>query len=88
MRKLPDDTEYQPINEEASSASWPIFNVIKASQLNSLDPEISIQRRSNGLLKRTKLGIGDFTSLELFCDDVELCCVICTATVEAEAVHE
>jgi hypothetical protein len=71
MQKLPDGTEYEPINEEASSASWPIFNVITASHLNSFDPEISTQRRFNGQLKRKKLGIGDFSSLELFCDDVE-----------------
>jgi hypothetical protein len=71
MKTLPDGTEYQPLNEDALSTWWPIFRAIKASQLNWFDVGISIQNRFNGLLKRKKHGLGDFTSLSLFCDDVE-----------------
>ena len=61
-----------PNIDETYDIWWGIFNVIRASHLNTFDPEMSIQYRSGGKLNRQKIGTQHFTSLALFCDDVEL----------------
>jgi hypothetical protein len=69
-KKLPSGEEYQT-NEEALSIWWALVRAIKASHLNSLDPLLSTQHKFDGMLKREKVGMQDFTSLSLFVDDVE-----------------
>jgi hypothetical protein len=70
MKKLPSGEEYQ-INEEAPFISWALLDAIRASHLNSLDPLLSTQHKFDGILKREKVGMQDFTSLSLFMDDAE-----------------
>jgi hypothetical protein len=79
VEKLPNGEEYRPQCEEAHSVSWALYNMIKASQLNTVDVALSIQHRFGGKLKREKVGWQDFTSLSLFMDDVDVCCAIFTA---------
>ena len=48
-----------------------IFAVIRASHLNSFDPMLAFRHRSDGILRRSKEGDQDISSLSLFRDDVE-----------------
>jgi hypothetical protein len=49
-----------------------LIPVIEASQLSALNPGLSIQHGRSDKPVRSKQSICDFTSLELFADDVEL----------------
>jgi hypothetical protein len=62
---------YKPYNTEGGAISSAVFDAIRASHLNSRDPAISIQHKFAGRLKRQKNGRQHFTSISLFCDDVE-----------------
>ena len=66
-----DGTKYKPHNKEAHAIGYAIYKAILASQLNTRAPAVSIQKRFDGTLKRQKVGLQQFTSLSLFCDDVE-----------------
>jgi hypothetical protein len=70
-QKLPSGEEYKPYNEESDSILWALLYTIRASYLNTFDPTMSIQHKFDGKLKRQKQGTQDFTSLSLFCDEVE-----------------
>jgi hypothetical protein len=62
--------KYRPFNEE--HAVWvAILETIKASHLNTFDPQLAVRHPFLGALKRKKAGMQDFTSLSLFTDDVE-----------------
>jgi hypothetical protein len=65
------DSWGEPYNEEAHAIRRAILNAIRASQLNTLEPALSINNRFDGTLKRKKVGLQDVTSLSLFRDDVE-----------------
>jgi len=67
----PDGTTYRLPNDEAHSLGWAIYQAILASQLNMLDPAVSVQKRFDGTLKRQKTSVQEVTSLSLFRDDVE-----------------
>jgi hypothetical protein len=54
-----------------SRIRWVILSAIRASHLNTFDPAASIQRKSYREFKRQKVGMQYFTSLSLFCDDVD-----------------
>jgi hypothetical protein len=71
MRTLPNGKQYQPPCDESWSLWWPLFMMIKASHLETLPVELSIQHRFNGDLNRKTLGLQGSTSLSLFVDDVE-----------------
>src|SRR5262249_18527579 len=58
-------------NEESFAIFRATLNTIKASDLNTFDPALSVQHRFGGKLKRQKKHTQDFTSLALFRDDVE-----------------
>jgi hypothetical protein len=62
---------YKPYNTEGGAISSAVFDAIRASHLNCRDPAISIEHKFAGRLKRQKNGRQDFTSISLFCDDVE-----------------
>lgn len=66
-----DGTKYKPYNKEAHGIWRVIYKAIRASQLNVLEPAVSLRNRFTGTLKRQKIGLQDFTSLSLFRDDVE-----------------
>src|SRR5262245_43890810 len=59
---------------------------IRASHLNTLDPVLSIQHKFDGKLRRQKKGTQDFTSLALFCDDVEYLLHDLYGDVESDAL--
>lgn len=86
MQKLPNGQEYQPCNEESEAISWPVFQTIRASHLNSCDPAMSIQNRFDGTLKRQKKGMKDSSSLSLFRDDVERLLRDLYGDIEGEAL--
>jgi hypothetical protein len=72
----PEETDwrgkkYKPYNNEGHSIWLAIYEAIWASQLNTLDPAMSVQNRFDGKLKRQKIGLQEFTSISLFRDDVE-----------------
>jgi hypothetical protein len=68
-KTLPSGKVYQAY--EQRFVSHAVFCAIKASQLNSFQPIMSIQHRFGGILKREMKWVMDFTSLSLFRDDVE-----------------
>jgi hypothetical protein len=78
--------EYDSSKNEASEIQWVIVEAIRASHLNTLDPGISVQHKPVGKLKRQKIGTLDFTSLSLFCDDVELLLRDLYGDVDSEAM--
>jgi hypothetical protein len=85
-QKRLDGEVYQPLNEEGDAICWALYGAIKASQLNSFNPTISIQHKFDGALKRAKKGTADFTSLSLFRDDVEYLLRDLYGDVESEAL--
>jgi hypothetical protein len=68
---LPTGEEYRSSCEEKHSISLVLYQLIKASHLNTLDVALSATVKLDRVLKREKSGWGDFTSLSLFADDVE-----------------
>jgi hypothetical protein len=48
-----------------------LYYAIRATRLYALDPEVALQRRFDGKLKREKKGLKEETTLQLFTDDVE-----------------
>src|SRR5262249_20222850 len=58
--------EYKPRNEEADAIACAMLAAIRASQLNTFDPALSIQHQFDGKLRRQKEHTQDFTSLALF----------------------
>ena len=54
--------------------------------MNTLDPVLSIQHKFDGKLRRQKKGTQDFTSLALFCDDVECLLHDLYGDVESDAL--
>jgi hypothetical protein len=48
-----------------------VIRTISTSRLNTFDPLVSVQQKFDGRLKAQKEGLQDFTSIALFCDDVE-----------------
>jgi hypothetical protein len=56
---------------KAEIMQYAIFDVILPSHLNTFDPMLAFQHKSDGILKRPKEGDRDISSLSLFCDDVE-----------------
>jgi len=71
LEKMPWGEDYKPPNEEAFEIRRTMFDTIRASHLNTLDPVLSIQHRFDGELRCQKKHTQDFTSLALFRDDVE-----------------
>jgi hypothetical protein len=89
LEKLPSGEYYQPSGPSEDGIDeiyWPILNAICASNLNTFDPGMSIQHKSTGKLNRQKIGTRDFTSLSLFCDDVELLLRDLYGDVDSEAM--
>ncbi len=86
MKKLPSGEEYKPSNDEVHAISRAIFLAIRASHLSSYDPTLSIQHKFGGILKRQKKGMGGFTSLSLFSDDVECLLRDLYGDIEREAM--
>jgi hypothetical protein len=60
------------VDQLRHTIGWAILNVIRASHLDTFDPALSIQHKSDDKIRRQKEGAQDFTSLSLFRDDVEL----------------
>jgi hypothetical protein len=71
MKRLPNGEEYQPRCEESYCLWWVLFEVIRASHLNTLPVELSIKHGFGAELKREEIGWRASTSLSLFVDDVE-----------------
>ena len=86
MKKLPSGEEYKPFNDEVYAIWQAIFLAIGASHLSSYDPTLSIQHKFGGTLKRQKKGMGGFTSLSLFRDDVECLLRDLYGDIESEAL--
>jgi hypothetical protein len=61
----------QPTDNQRSSLYLIVIKTIRTSHLNTFDPLISVQQKFDGRLKDQKEGLQDFTSIALFCDDVE-----------------
>jgi hypothetical protein len=87
MRKLPSGEEFKPHNEVCSAIACALLKTITASHLNTFDPMLSIQHKFDGKLKRQKKHTQDFTSLALFCDDVECLLRDLYGDVESEALN-
>jgi hypothetical protein len=86
MQRLPNGHEYEPINEESFAICWAMLDVIRASNLNTFDPALSVQHKFDGKLRREKKNTQDFTSLALFRDDVECLLRDLYGDVESEAL--
>jgi hypothetical protein len=56
---------------KAEIMQYAIFDVIRPSHLNTFDPMLAFQHKSDGILKRLKKGHRDISSLSLFRNDVE-----------------
>jgi hypothetical protein len=77
-------------NNAQRSIEFLIMQIIRASQLNAFDIEISIKHRFIGgrsALKRKKNGNSAFTSLQLFIDDFECLLRDLYGDVESEAME-
>src|SRR5262249_9847948 len=86
MKKLPSGEEYEPKNEESFGIWWATLDTIKASDLNTLDPALSIQHKFNGKLNRQYIHTQDFTSLAFFRNDFECLMRDLYGDVESEAL--
>ena len=86
MQKLPSGQEYKPENEESFAIWWATLETIRASHLNTFDPAMSIQHKFDGKLRRQKKGTQYFTSLSLFCDDLETALRDLYGDVESDAL--
>jgi hypothetical protein len=87
-KTLPSDEECQPRNEQRYAISRAIFYAIKSSHLNSFDPIMPVRHRFGGTSKRTTKGTRDFTSLSLFCEDVECLLRDLFGDIESEALDD
>jgi len=90
----PEETDSwgnKPYNEEAHAIRGAIHRAIYiaiwASQLNTLDPAMSVQNRFDGEFKREKIGLQEFTSLSLFRDDVERILRDLYGNIDSEALE-
>ena len=80
-QKLPWDEKH------AVLSIWhAVLCAIRASHLNTFDPTMSIQHKFDGKLRRQKKGTQYFTSLSLFCDDLETALRDLYGDVDREAV--
>jgi hypothetical protein len=69
--KTSSGEEYEPTNALRLSLYLAVSQTIRTSHLNTFDPLISVRQKFDGHLKDQKNGLQDFTSIALFCDDVE-----------------
>lgn len=86
MEKVFTGEEYQPSNEEANEICMAIKSAVRASLLNTFDPAACIQRKSDRKFNRQYEGTQHFTSLSLFCDDVDTLLCELYGDVDREAV--
>jgi hypothetical protein len=86
MQRNAGGHEFEPTNEESFAIRWAMVDVIRASNLNTFDPALSIQHKFDGKLRRPKEHTQDFTSLALFRDDVECLLRDLYGDVESEAL--
>ena len=84
--KCPSGEEHQPFNEERHAMWLAMLAAIRASHLNTLDPNLSVQYRFDGTLKRQAKGTQDLTSLSVFCNDVERLLRDLYGDIESEAL--
>ena len=64
------DTDKPTINH-STMLHLILLQAMRTSHLNTFDPLISVQQKFHGRLKSEKRGLGDHTSIALFCEDVE-----------------
>jgi hypothetical protein len=60
-----------PNSHEGLHTAYSLFQVIRASALNTIEPRRGLQFRFEGTLKRERAHLQDITSLSLFRDDLE-----------------
>ena len=59
------------VDQSRGTIELAILRVIRASHLDTFDPVLSLQHKSDDKIRHQKEGAKDFTSLSLFRDDVE-----------------
>jgi hypothetical protein len=85
-QKLPTGEEYKPQSEETFAVWWALLDIIRASQLNTFDPALSIEYKFGAQRKCDKNHTQDFTSLAIFRQDVECLLRDLYGDIESEAL--
>ncbi len=85
-KTVTEEKDDPPPRMVAHELWWTICALIEATQLNTFDPDVSIHNPFLGNLERKKIGLNKFTSLSLFCVDIERLLRDLFGDVESEAL--